>query len=354
MPHYQNRWVHFILSQLRDVVIAFGISVIITYLYVGNRLFTSVGTVFMSCLYGFIVAITIWKGISIVGYFIGRLFPWQKKPALTLTIHIIVAVIYTAVAIVVVNILFHEIDTSIPLKSQSRHAFVQMVIEMGVAMFITTLFYVREFFKSWRQAVISGEKYKQEALSLQYETLKSYVNPHFLFNSLSVLSSLVEKDTVKSQLFIKQLSDIYRYVLEQKDKELVLLETELDFAQSFIELHSIRHGENLKVEMHVDDKSGYIIPLSMQILLENAFKHNVISEEEPLNVSVRRDGNCIVVRNKLQTRMTIAHEGGLGLETISRRYEFFTREPLVVSSDDGFFTVRIPVLNISDPDYIKR
>lgn len=354
MTHIKEKWTRIILCQLRDVVIAFGISIIITYFFVGNRLFSSLGSVFQSCFYGFVISITVWKGNEIAGSFVEKKFPWENNPKRTLIIDIITSIGCSLLIIVLVNLLFYKFYYEVHLKSQSNQLFIQMAFELGISIFIIAIFYFKAFFVFWRRAVISGEKYKQEALSLQYETLKSYVNPHFLFNSLSVLSSLVEKDTVKAQLFIKQLSDIYRYVLDQKDKELVLLETELDFAKSFIELHSIRHGENLKVEMLVDDMSGYIVPLSMQILLENAFKHNVISEEEPLNVSIRRDGNYIVVRNKLQTRMTIAHEGGLGLETISKRYEFFTREPLVISNDDGFFTVRIPVINISDPDHIKR
>ena len=191
---------------------------------------------------------------------------------------------------------------------------------------------------------MSEERYKKEALQLQYESLKSYVNPHFLFNSLSVLSSLVEKDIHKSQLFIRQLSDIYRYVLEQKGKELVSLETELDFARSFINLHKIRHGENLKVGLDVDDESGYIVPLSMQILLENAFKHNVISEEEPLQVKIWRDHDYIIVQNQIRKRKTIEAGSGTGLETIVKQYKFISSRTLLICSDDGYFTVHVPIL----------
>jgi LytS/YehU family sensor histidine kinase len=220
-----------------------------------------------------------------------------------------------------------------------------MIVELGIAMLITTLFYVKSFFISWRKAAVSEERYKQEALQLQYETLKSYVNPHFLFNSLSVLSSLVEKDVQKSQLFIRQLSDIYRYVLEQRGKELVSLETELDFARSFINLHKIRHGENLIVELEVNDNSGYIVPLSMQILLENAFKHNVISEEEPLVVKVWRDHDYIIVQNQIRKKKTIESGAGTGLETIAKQYKFVSSRTLLICTDDGYFTVHVPILD---------
>jgi two-component system, LytTR family, sensor kinase len=348
MALFKNKWTRFVIFQLRDIAIAFGISIIITYFFVGNRLFSSLGTVFQSCFYGFVISITVWKGNEIAGSFVQKRFPWEKKPKQTLTINIITAIVCSSLIIFLVNVLFYKFYYKVHLSSQASQLLFQMVFELGISIFITTLFYFKAFFVFWRKAVISGEKYKQEALSLQYETLKSYVNPHFLFNSLSVLSSLVEKDTVKSQLFIKQLSDIYRYVLEQKDKELVSLETELDFAKSFIELHKIRHGENLKVEVRVEDKSGYIIPLSMQILLENAFKHNIISEDDPLEVTVWRDNDYVIVQNKLQARKTITEAGGIGLETITRRYAFFTPKPLTVSNNNDFFIVRIPILDLSD------
>jgi two-component system, LytTR family, sensor kinase len=346
MTLFQNKWIHFLLHQLIDIVITFAISVIITYIFVGNTLFAGFAVFFKSSLYGFAISYTLWKGNIIVGNLIEKRFPWEKKPKLTLRADILAAIVYSFSTIVILNFLFYEVVFNIGFKSHFQHILIQMVIEMVISILITTIFYIRDFFVFWRKAVIREEKYKQEALSLQYETLKSYVNPHFLFNSLSVLSSLVESDKVKSQIFIRQLSDIYRYVLEQKDKELVPLETELIFAQSFIELHKTRHSDNLRVDIQVENKSGYIVPLSMQILLENAFKHNVISKDEPLEVKVWRDENYVIVQNKIQSRKTIVQTGGIGLVTIAKQYAFFTEKPFIVNSNNGFFTVKVPILDI--------
>jgi sensor histidine kinase YesM len=323
------------------------ISIFVTYFFVGKQLFSSIESVLINCVYGFAVGISIWKVSVIAGIFIKKHFPWERNPRLTLRVSIITSVLCSSAVIIVVNVLFYKYVYKISIRSEFSHILIEMVIEFGIAMLLTTIYYLKQFFIFWRNAAINEEKYKQEALSLQYETLKSYVNPHFLFNSLSVLSSLVEKDTVKSQLFIKQLSDIYRYVLEQKDKELVALSTELTFARSFIDLHRIRHGDNLQVEVNVENTNGAIMPLSMQILLENAFKHNIISSEEPLLVKIGRQDDYMIVQNRVQIRRTIDQPGGLGLDTIVKRYAFFTDKKITITSDDGWFTVKIPILALN-------
>lgn len=337
-------WRKHLIRELRDILILLAICTFVTYMFAGNQLFSNFSNYTRSIFYSFFIGLTIWKGNQTLGYFLTKKFPWEKNPSSTLFYHITASVIFTAVDIVVVNYFVYKFVYNISISDNFGRILNYEIVTFGIAMLITTVFYFKHFFLSWKNLVVKEEEFKHQALALQYETLKSYVNPHFLFNSLSVLSSLVEKDTVKSQVFIKQLSDIYRYVLEQKDKELVPLETELNFVLSYINLHRIRHGENLKVEIRVDDKSGYVIPLSIQILLENAFKHNIISEDEPLKVSIWREDNFIVVQNNLQMRKTIDQNGGIGLETISKRYEFFTKRPLLINEDNGFFTVRIPII----------
>lgn len=342
-----------LICEIRDILILIAISTSITYLIAGNQIFSSFSGYSISIFYGFILGFTIWKGNQILGLILDKKFPWEKKPSTTFFYRVSASIIFTAIDILIVNYLIYTYVYRINIFDDLRRMFIYAVMTFGISMLITTIIYLKHFFISWRESVLQKEKFKQDAITMQYETLKSYVNPHFLFNSLSVLSSLVEKDTAKSQEFIKQLSDIYRYVLEQKDKELVPLETELTFIVSYINLHRIRHGGNLKVNLSVDNRFGYVIPLSLQILLENAFKHNIISEEEPLDVTISREADYIFVQNKLQTRKTINENEGIGLETISKRYEFFTNRPLIINADNGFFTVKIPVLDLSVLDGYK-
>jgi two-component system LytT family sensor kinase len=338
----------FVLNELRDIAILIFISTIPTYLFAGNQIFINFPSYSKSIFYGFIIGWTIWKGNQVLGFYLDKKLSWEKNPSSAFIYRISASIVYTIVDIIIVNYLIYTYIYKINVFDDLRRLTIYAVVTFGIAMLVTTIIFLNHFFISWKESLIQKEKFKQDSLSMQYETLKSYVNPHFLFNSLSVLSSLVERDTAKSQEFIKQLSDIYRYVLEQKDKELVPLETELTFMVSYINLHRIRHGENLRVDFRVEDKSGQVIPLSMQILLENAFKHNIISEEEPLEVSIWRENDYVIVQNKLQTRKTINENGGIGLETISKRYEFFNSKPLVVSNENGYFTVKLPVLDISN------
>lgn len=339
--------IKFCIQEIRDILILLVICTLATYMFVGNQIFINLSIYVKSIIYSFIVGLSIWKGNQILGVFLDKRFPWEKNPTSTLFYHISAAVIFTAIDIVVANYLVYRFVYHVSILDNLQRVLSFEIVTFGISLLIITFFYLKHFFLSWKKLVVREEEFKRQTLTLQYETLKSYVNPHFLFNSLSVLSSLVEKDTNKSQVFIRQLSDIYRYVLEQKDKELVSLETELQFIESYINLHKIRYGENLKVNVNIDDKSGKVIPLSLQILLENVFKHNIISEGEPLDVNIWREGDCIIVQNKLQVRRTINESGGIGLETISKRYEFFRTTPLQIVKDDGFFTVKLPVINSS-------
>ena len=334
----------FFLQELRDILILIGISSAATYMFAGNKIFLNFYIYAHSIFYGFIVGWSIWKGNQVLGWLLDKKYPWNVKPVFTLVVHLTSSVVYTIIDIFIVNYIIYKYVFNTNLFDDWNRFLSFAMVQFVISLFIIIIFYVKHYFDSWRELVIKEEEFKRETLALRYETLKSYVNPHFLFNSLSVLSSLVEKDVAKSQEFIKQLSDIYRYVIDQKDKELVALDTEIRFINSFINLHKIRHGENLRVDLNIENKTGFIVPLSLQILLENAFKHNIISEDEPLVVNIWRESDYLIVQNKLQVRKTISESNGIGLETINKSYQFFTKQPLVVLKENGFFTVKIPVL----------
>jgi LytS/YehU family sensor histidine kinase len=201
------------------------------------------------------------------------------------------------------------------------------------------------FFKNWKEAAVQQEKLKREQLALQYETLKSQVNPHFLFNNLNSLTSLISTNPDKAIDFVKKLSEVYRYVLDQKDCELVALETELKFLESYIYLQKIRFETNLEVNINIKDRNFKVIPLSIQMLVENAIKHNEISDRNPLTITIySTDDQYLVIENKLQKKA--ASEGsGSGIQNIKSRYEFFTDKDLLISISKEQFRVSIPLLN---------
>jgi LytS/YehU family sensor histidine kinase len=200
------------------------------------------------------------------------------------------------------------------------------------------------FFKNWKEAAVQQEKLKREQLALQYETLKSQVNPHFLFNNLNSLTSLISTNPEKAIDFVKKLSEVYRYVLDQKDHELVALETELKFLESYIFLQKIRFETNLDVQIDVQARNFKVIPLSVQILVENAIKHNEISDKNPLSIRIfSTDDDYLIVENRLQKKA--GSEGsGSGIQNIKDRYEFFTDKKVIISENTEKFLVSIPLL----------
>ncbi|WP_421830368.1 sensor histidine kinase [Larkinella sp.] len=194
---------------------------------------------------------------------------------------------------------------------------------------------------------IQTERLEKESAQAQFMALKNQVNPHFLFNSLSILSSLVEVDAKLSVQFINRLSKAYRYILEQRDNERTRLQTELDFIDAYTFLLKIRFDEKLQVAITVSetDANRYAIaPLTLQLLIENAVKHNQMSAQKPLLVSIYTEGDYLVVANPLQLRPQNDSSTGVGLQNIMNRYALLTDRPVWVGEQDDQFVVKIPLL----------
>ncbi|MDJ1496472.1 histidine kinase [Cytophagaceae bacterium DM2B3-1] len=193
-----------------------------------------------------------------------------------------------------------------------------------------------------------AERFEKENIQAQFSALKNQVNPHFLFNSLSILSSLVQVDAELSEKFIDQLSRAYRYILEQKDNEQVSLRTELEFIQSYVFLLKIRFEDKFNVVIQVPETywNHYkIAPLTLQLLIENAVKHNRMSSEEPLQVYIRAENTNLIVKNKIQLRTQSDISTGVGLQNIINRYHLLTDRQVWVGESDGAFIVKIPLLS---------
>ncbi|WP_338875915.1 histidine kinase [Spirosoma sp. SC4-14] len=194
---------------------------------------------------------------------------------------------------------------------------------------------------------IQAEELGKEAAQAQFMALRNQVNPHFLFNSLSILSSLVEVDPKLSVQFINRLSKAYRYILEQRDAERLPLRTELDFIESYTFLLRIRFDERLQVHINVPDadRDRYqIAPLTLQLLVENAVKHNRMSDEEPLIVTIDIEDDYLRIMNRLQPRPRMEESTGVGLTNIVNRYRLLTSKPVWVGESEGAFVIKIPLL----------
>ena len=203
------------------------------------------------------------------------------------------------------------------------------------------------FYAQWSDSLKREQQLEQEKLIFQYETLKNQVNPHFLFNSLNTLSSLVGQDSKLSEQFIQKLSAVYRYVLENKDKELVPLSTELNFVKNFFYLQKIRDQEKIELEIEKNGPENvYILPVSLQMLVENALKHNQATRKEPLKITIHFEGlDKLVVRNDLRKKTKLEESSGLGLNNLNERCRLILHREIELKKTAGEFIVKVPVTN---------
>lgn len=284
--------------------------------------------------------ILLWAINTELNDFLSSRISWIKEPIKRLTIGIVATVVCTALGVVLIITIFEAI-TSIRFGSYRNVVIPSLIITF----FISLFFHGRGFFLQWRKSFQDAERYQRESMTATYESLKSQVNPHFLFNSLNALTNLVYEDPDKAVKFIKQLSEVYRYVLETRDKELVSLEEELKFLESYAFLQKIRFGNKLLIEITLDGVKSRVAPLALQMLFENAVKHNEISDDKPLRIKLFAESNFLVVENTFQARTTTAESSsGLGLDNICKRYQFLSNVPVSIKQASTTFTVKLPLI----------
>ncbi len=202
------------------------------------------------------------------------------------------------------------------------------------------------FYDQLRRSILEKEAAKQAQIHSELESLRNQVNPHFLFNSMNTLMNLVMEDQKIAVSFLRKLSKVYRYVLENREDELVPLQKELDFIYSYVFLQKERFKENLDVAFDIPESylSHQIIPLSLQILFENAIKHNIASRKKPLKIKVFVAGDKLIVQNNLQRKEQVMHSTKVGLENIKTRYQYFTKETVQIEETSAHFMVHIPLI----------
>jgi sensor histidine kinase YesM len=280
-----------------------------------------------------------WFGNEYLHGYLDEKINWTKYPLKRLIVGIVVLTLYTVITIYLVLVFVKEVF-GLNIGAISNTIYMSMTITVAISLVLTS----RTFLINWRQTAIDAEKFKKESASAKFESLRSQVNPHFLFNSLNALTNLVYEDQDKAAKFIKQMSDVYRYLLETKDKEIVPLEEEKKFLTSYLFLQQIRFGDKLKLTISIDNEKGMIPPLVLQMLVENAIKHNIIAEDKPLHISIYMQPEYIVVENNLQKKNILVEDStGIGLDNICKRYEFLTDRKVEVI-DGEKFTVRLPLI----------
>ena len=308
--------------------------------------YTDMGKAWQNFLYSFSLFSMLWLGNGYVSNNLNIFVSWTESPWKRFLLTLLTVLVYSAIVVFFINwfwyVLLPKRDFSYMGTPKVRYT---MLTQMLVTYIITMTVHAIAFLRGWREAAVNAERLQKEHALSKYEALKNQVNPHFLFNSLNALTSLVHPEPDLAVKFIKQLSEVYRYVLDSQRKEVVPLEEELNFTQRYAFLQQIRLAEGLQVKLPTDVPEGLQIPpLALQMLLENAVKHNRAWAKEPLKVTVSIEDDYLVVQNNYQPKPQHEPPSGLGLANIEARYEMLTNKKMQVLPSEDTFTVRLPLL----------
>lgn len=293
-----------------------------------------------------IITFLVWESTLWFDHWVNRFLPWEKSLLRRFLVVITGSFILCILSFLVIGYIFNYYICKFPLLEDKNLFSICLTVSLNVSLIILLAEFGIQIFSKWKSSLVELEQYKIETMQAKMENLKHQVNPHFLFNNMSVLTSLIYKDQDKAAEFVQQLSKVYRYLLDGSKSELVCLEEEMKFLESYIYLLQIRYSPNLTIENTIDPSQlkRLIPPFSVQLLLENAIKHNEVSTEKPLNIELRIADEYLIISNTKNPKIHEEESAKTGLKNIRSRYSFFTDRPVEVLDLPQSFVVKIPLL----------
>ena len=332
-PNYFNKYL-FILIPLVGIIIV-GIF-LISY---GSSI---TGQTVHLVLHGIVMTAGLWLGCMAIVIFLWKRFPWEQSPFKHLLLEIVLILFYIAVFCTGLYLLEKKFWKLLEYENLGMQIFITVLITFLITAIHESIF----FYQQWKYNFSKSVRLEKDNIEARYDALRAQINPHFLFNSLNSLTTMVE-DNKPVVEYIQNLSDLLRYMMKNGEKELVLVRDEISILNSYILLQLKRFPGTLS--FHVDVPESYyhfaLPPLVLQMLVENSLKHNIISKEKPLNVEIIAGKDTITVSNNLQKKGGV-DSTGQGLKNISGRYRFFTSRKVEISENDDTFKVIIPLLQI--------
>jgi two-component system LytT family sensor kinase len=359
-----------ILKKLKtDFIVCTKLTFVLGFVFIFiNQEFTLKGvslTLLISAMYSF----TLGFGNGMINEYLNSKWDWVKETNKRVWIGVFTTAIYTGIAVLIIHyvqyIIFfgHKIENFFSGHLFWVHLFA-FIFSLGVAAF----FHAKSFMNKWKSAM-TQESTKQEIVAktetAKFESLKNQLDPHFLFNSLNVLTSLIGENPNLAEKFTTKLSKVYRYVLEQRNKDLVPIEEELKFAKTYMELLGMRFEDAVKFNIpdSLSNNALKIVPLSLQLLLENAVKHNVVSSSKPLTINIYEEANYLIIENNINPKEAIGKSTKVGLQNITDRYGLITQKGVKVENNNKTFKVSLPLLykmndimytdNLENSKYVK-
>ncbi len=294
-----------------------------------------------------IIALLLWWGNRKLTSALDRLMPWSRSGSFRLFVQLSSGLLYLLVLINITYLVLKLVLTTDPPTIE------QVIVTnvFGAFIFIPTfcIYFSIHFLKHWRLSVLEKEKMQKEQIRSQLISLRNQLDPHFLFNNLNILSALIDKDPGRSKRFLEKFSDVYRSLLRSKSEDLIKLTEELEFIEAYIFLMRTRFDDQIQFTKNLQPghASRMIPPLTLQILVENAVKHNTINETTPLTIHLLQlDDDYLMVSNTLSHTPNDIAGHGSGLINIQNRYAYFTGKPVRIIRTDTHFEVHIPLLEI--------
>lgn len=346
----RNNEVFRIRSLKKEIILCFQMTILFGIIFILFFQQFSSKSILNSFLISGMFSFGLGLGNGFINYYLNTKWDWISQTKQRVTSGIIGTILYTVPVILGINyitwyVLFDG-DSSQFLKGSNLFInFFYIILSLGVSTFL----HAKDFMTNWKLA-LSNESTKQEIVAktetAKFESLKSQLDPHFLFNSLNVLTSLIGENPNQAEKFTTKLSKVYRYVLEQRNKDLIPVMEEIKFANTYMELLGMRFEDAVKFDIpsSISNENFKIVPLSLQLLLENALKHNVVSSSKPLTVKIYEKGNYLIIENNINPKEAIGKGTRVGLRNIADRYGLISDKNVIIENDHKTFKVSIPLL----------
>ena len=296
-----------------------------------------------------IITMLVWEGNILLDSLLNKKLPWEQKMASRVVAQLFASTVYTVTIIYISLFIFNTYVCKFPPEKQANFILPSILIGVFTSFIILSIYISSDFYSNWKKSLVEIEQHKTYVAQSALNNLKNQINPHFLFNNLSVLTSLIQISPDKATQFVGQLSKVYRYLIENKDNELTTLQDEMRFLDPYIFLLQIRYEDAFEIQKTIPNEllNKQLPPMALQLLFENAIKHNEVSKEHPLLVTISTENEAyIVVSNNFQPRRNPEKSSKTGLENLRKQYEFFTEKRVVIEETKTHFIVKLPLIHL--------
>lgn len=304
----------------------------------------TIGILYGTVLTTFVALLMVYADLVIIRY-MNRWFSWEQKYRTRVPVQLFIVSFLAALLAMVLTAISNLIT---PYEQDLAGILIaNILIAMVVNLILVIILEAWLFFRERKRLELKREALEKELTQIRFDVLKSQMNPHFLFNSLNVLSGLISKDAGKAEQFIDEFSMVYRYVLETIEKPVVLVEEELEFVRSYMYLQKIRYGDQLEMEVSLESDTLKMLlpPLSLQVVLENVIKHNRVDTEDGLKILIFEEEKWLIVKNRIRLKMSSNRSTGVGQKNLIKRYAMISELEPKFLIDNDHYIVKMPLLD---------